>query len=189
MRFFSMFLILLGPFLAQAAQWAVPEDVPSVRQALQRAAPGDEIILADEVFSERIVISKPVRIIGHRDATLDGAGGRHAVAIQAQGVFIDGLTVRNADTCIKVNRGAGVTLAGVTVEDCDLGVRIAGQLLLRQSTITDGVAAVGRGTFAILDNDHDVVHVDDPLFPVPDTSAPAHLRFRAAPPGPGHNEM
>ncbi|MEM9580775.1 MAG: nitrous oxide reductase family maturation protein NosD [Pseudomonadota bacterium] len=75
-----------------AAEWQVPLRDGAIAETLDRAAPGDVLRLSPGTYSEAVVLTKPVSLIGD-DTTLNGPGTGSVITIDAPGVTVEGLTV------------------------------------------------------------------------------------------------
>lgn len=87
----------------------------SVADAL-RTAPAGEVIEVRGVISERVVIATPgIKLRGTANAAIDGApidGRGTGILIKAPGVEVSGLTVRNFEIGITVDKVADVVIQG-----------------------------------------------------------------------------
>src|SRR5690606_4230624 len=69
----------------------------SISEALGRAEEGDTIIIpGPQVYRERLVIAKPVRLIGANSPVVDSGGSGTTVLVTAPGVELRGLVLRNS---------------------------------------------------------------------------------------------
>jgi nitrous oxidase accessory protein len=73
-------------------------EVATIREAVERARPGDRVRLLPGTYREpTIVIDRPLELTGPRDAVIDGAGAeRHVIRVTADSVVVRGLTIANA---------------------------------------------------------------------------------------------
>jgi plastocyanin len=78
----------------------VPQDVPTIQEAVDRAEPGGLVLIAAGVYDEAVVVTTPyltIRGMDRNDTILDGdfalANGIHV--IEADGVAIENLTARH----------------------------------------------------------------------------------------------
>lgn len=123
----AAFLIILAcGSPAAATTWTVePEGaLRTIGAALEKAAPGDAIVLRGGVHTGPFTIDKPVRIVGENGPVIDGQGKGTVIKVAAPGVHIQGLTIRNSgdllasedcgllvaapEACIEENRFADV---------------------------------------------------------------------------------
>jgi nitrous oxidase accessory protein len=110
-------------FLAGSAQSdtliVTPQGTPySIDQALQKAMPGDTIVLRGGVYKGPFVIKKAMRLVGEDHPILDGGGRGTVVQLEAPGILLKGVTIRNSGDLLA-NEDAGVLVAapGVHVEE------------------------------------------------------------------------
>ncbi len=120
-------LALFVPWSARAAELRVGTS-DSLAAALERANPGDTVRL-EGVHAEHVTVRKPLRIVGARDAALDGGGAGTVLRIEADGVEVDGLEIRGSgdvysaeDAGIRIQRAANVSLRNVRIRDTLFGV-------------------------------------------------------------------
>lgn len=78
----------------------VPQDAPTIQEAVDRAEPGGSVLIAAGVYDEAVVVTTPyltIRGVDRNDTILDGsfalANGIHV--IEADGVAIENLTARH----------------------------------------------------------------------------------------------
>jgi nitrous oxidase accessory protein len=84
------------------------------------AAPGDTIILRGGVYRGPVAIRQSIRLVGEGGPVLDGGGAGTVVKLEAPGVFLKGLTIRNSGSLLA-NEDAGVLVAaprGHVEENC-----------------------------------------------------------------------
>jgi nitrous oxidase accessory protein len=117
---------LLG--LAAAAQIEVGTDVATLAEALERAKPGDRVVLGPGAWDGPVVLDKAITLAS-RGGTLVGKEG-HTLVIRAPGVVLDGLQIAGSgddlqgpDACIYVEPSAsGAVITGCTLSDCLFGI-------------------------------------------------------------------
>lgn len=111
--------------------------------ALRMARRGDTIVVRSGVYHEpRIVVAVPVTILGEHHPVFDGGGSHEILTVRADGVTIQGLTIRNVGSSYTEDR-AGIRLDGV--RDC----RIAGNRLVNTFF---GIYAARSSACTISDN-------------------------------------
>jgi parallel beta-helix repeat protein len=85
----------------------VPEDYPTVQEAINEADEGATIIIAPGTYHESIVINKTLTILGTEGSSSDFDGGGSGIAFTIQpdapGTIIDNVVITNWDQGIFVN--------------------------------------------------------------------------------------
>jgi parallel beta-helix repeat protein len=87
----------------------VPRDYPTIQAAVDAAFSGDTILVAAGLYSENVLVNKPVKIFGEdRDNTIvEGAGDfSYTVLVMADHVEIGGITARNGQAGIFLNHSS-----------------------------------------------------------------------------------
>ncbi len=83
----------------------VPDDYPSIQEAINHAKPGDTIIVRDGIYYEDIFVNKKLTLKSENGPTkciIDGSKIRSAlddvinIGLNADGVTIEGFTIRNS---------------------------------------------------------------------------------------------
>lgn len=70
----------------------------SISEAIKAAKPFDKIIIQEGIYKERIIINKPLEIVGIGLPILDGEKKGDIILIQSDCVIIEGLKVENTGT-------------------------------------------------------------------------------------------
>jgi len=113
----------------------VPQDYPTIQQAIDAASAGDTIQVdrrsgeSQSVYYERLVIDKELILVGESRETIiiDGGGTGTVIRIQADNVEIRGFTIRNVDqkySGIRANGYSYVTIANNTIEKSKYGISL-----------------------------------------------------------------
>jgi hypothetical protein len=148
----------------------------SIARAVQRAAPGDTIVVTG-TCRERVVITQPVSLHGRGTAVIDGSGAARARALLPEldgvivvdgttGVALSSLTVRNGrSNGIVATRGAAVIVKDVIAEgNAFMGLSVSDNSVVEivdSVTRSNGVSGfdvftssslILRGTFTASDN-------------------------------------
>ncbi len=88
---------LLIPLLLSSPLWAADWDVPNragaIKETLAQAADGDTLRLSPGVYTETLVLDRPVTLDGLGQATIDGQGNGSVITVTGPGVTVRGLTV------------------------------------------------------------------------------------------------
>ncbi len=108
---------------AEAGQSAT--STATLQQQIDAAAPEDIIVVDGGVYRERIVVNKPISLIGRNWPVIDGGGQGDVVTISADDAVISGFEIRNSGTSISTEPAA------IKVTDADR-VKITGNRV-RQS--------------------------------------------------------
>lgn len=113
----ALALLLLFPFASQGATILATH---SLTQAIASARSGDTIFVqGPTVFHERIVIDKPIRLIGSDSPVLDGDGIGTPLLIAAPDTEVQGLIVRNGGTDTShYDSGIMIQAPRATVTNC-----------------------------------------------------------------------
>jgi nitrous oxidase accessory protein len=165
---------VLAPFGAPAATLEVLAGGDNLRQALERAAPGDTLRLASGVHAGPVVVTKTLIVEGERGAIVDGGGSGQVIKVTAPDVTIRGLIVRNSgaeiakmDAGILLDRSADrAVVEDNTLEHNLFGIyvwgpkdavvrhnRIAGRTDLRISEAGDGIALWDTPGSSVVENE------------------------------------
>jgi hypothetical protein len=110
---------------AGGATITVPDDHPTVHQAIDNATDHDTIFIKDGVYNETVVVWRPLTIMGEsRDGTIIENGEDFALLVVAHRVHISNLTVRNHSdfTFAYIHQGSKCTVEDVVVRDSGNGI-------------------------------------------------------------------
>ncbi|HXH03465.1 MAG TPA: nitrous oxide reductase family maturation protein NosD [Candidatus Competibacteraceae bacterium] len=114
----ALLVPLCGGHAAGAAQLRIgPGDGP-LQAAVERAAPGDTLLLQAGVYPGNLLVDKPLVIQGEPGAVLDAAGQGDVVRVRAPDVTLRGLILRRSGFDLTAMNAA------VFVEKSASGVRI-----------------------------------------------------------------
>jgi parallel beta-helix repeat protein len=85
----------------------VPEDYPTVQEAIDAADPWATIIIAPGTYNESIIIDRPLTIIGGKGSSTDFAGGGSGIAVTilpaASGTIVTNIVITNWDQGIFID--------------------------------------------------------------------------------------
>ena len=104
----AAYLTLFG--VTSAAVIYVPDDYPTIQQAVNNAIPGDEIIVRDGIYTENVVVTKSNLVIrsenGSSKCTVFARNpSEHVILVRANRVVIEGFTITGAWNCSPVCAG------------------------------------------------------------------------------------
>jgi len=76
----------------------VPDDYPTIQEAINAANPGDTIFVRAGTYYENVVVNKSVLLVGeNKELTLiDGDGIGNVVSVIASNVIIHNFTIQNS---------------------------------------------------------------------------------------------
>ena len=119
-----------APALARAVGRVVGE---SIAEAVQRAEPGDTLVIARGIYREPvIIIDKPLEIVGEPGAILDGESKHGLIEIRADDVTVRNLVLRNVGTsyvedraAIRVENARRCRIENNSLEDGFFGIYLA----------------------------------------------------------------
>ncbi|HQV76466.1 MAG TPA: nitrous oxide reductase family maturation protein NosD [Flavobacteriales bacterium] len=106
---------------------------PSLKEVLANAAPGDTIHVHGEVHEGTITVEKPVVLIGHDGAVIDGDEQGEVLLIKADDVTIDGFTIRGSkisnledNAGIKASECRYTTIRNNFMDGCFFAIYLSG---------------------------------------------------------------
>jgi nitrous oxidase accessory protein len=121
----------LPRFDRAAAQDAGSASTLTLQQRIDAAAPEDIVIVDGGAYTERIVIDKPISLVGRNWPVIDGGGQGDVVTISADDVAISGFEVRNSGksissepAAIKVKSADRVQIIGNRIRDSYFAVHM-----------------------------------------------------------------
>jgi nitrous oxidase accessory protein len=131
-------ILLVALFLAfvfaelQAATIEVSKKCPltTLKAAIALATPHDTIIIREGVYLESgILITKPLSVIGKNNPVIDGGFKGEVFTIEANGVLLEGLTIRNVEVttlkdnaAIRLLRSSHCIVRNNTIENAFFGI-------------------------------------------------------------------
>lgn len=85
---------------AAPATIQVPDDAPTIADAIERAQPGDLVLIGAGVYHEAVRVDTPdltIRGVDRNETVIDAEGSNpYGIVVTADGVRVENLTVRNA---------------------------------------------------------------------------------------------
>jgi hypothetical protein len=125
-RFFQclVLLALLFPHPARSTTWHVPDDIPSIQEAIHAAAAGDDVLIAPGTYSEYDIVMKDGVLVhseqGASVTTVNPARrGRGFSCVNLQGgTTIEGLTILNGGGAPWAGGGVYSENSRVVIRDC-----------------------------------------------------------------------
>jgi len=99
--FLCMLACVVG--VASARTIYVPDDYAKIQWAVDSASDGDTIIVRDGTYYENVLVNKMLTIRsenGSANCIVDGGGGGTVITLNADGIKIEGFTVRNSGSLL-----------------------------------------------------------------------------------------
>jgi nitrous oxidase accessory protein NosD len=106
----------IQPTKAAPTTIIVPDNYPTIQQAINHANSGDTIFVRNGTYYENIVLNKAVSLVGEDKQTtnIDGNNSGNCVTIQSNGVVLEDFTIENGKLFdVEVNGN----VSGVVIED------------------------------------------------------------------------
>jgi parallel beta-helix repeat protein len=155
----------IQPVKTEPTAIVVPDDYPTIQEAINAASPGDTIYVKEGMYYENVVINKTISVIGeNRDTTIiDGRGIGSVISVEASNVTIRGFRVQNSGTAtldsgIRIQLAWRARIEENSVVNCDNGILaylLGGNHLIRNNIVTScqhGIFVQGSFDNVIGDN-------------------------------------
>jgi len=125
----------------------VPEDYPTIQEAINQASPGDTIQVSSGTYQENLFINKTLTLIGEdkNNTILEGSGYGSAV-IQANltTVNISGFTIKGGSNGIWLEKCSGSVITGNNITATDRSIWLH---YSHNNTVSDNTAIGGNVTW------------------------------------------
>ncbi len=108
----------------------VPDDYPTIQEAINNANPGDTIFVRKRTYYENIVINKSITLVGEdrENTIIDGNSVGNVVSIKTSNVKINGFTIRNSDPStgcgIFIERFGNSAISNNNIRNNGVGIQI-----------------------------------------------------------------
>ena len=152
---------------AKAGTITVPDNYPTIQEAINHAAQGDLVYIRNGTYFEHIEIGKAITLVGeNRDNTIidgQGQGFTPIIRINQTGVAVKNLTVRNTSKIevtfgILVFRTQNVSLIDLNVEETYDGImtnfsnntKILDNLITRN--YASGITSLSNWSYSLITN-------------------------------------
>lgn len=182
----ALLALILGAGIppGTAAEWTVRTGEP-IAAAIGQAAPGDTVVVERGRYEERLLIDKPLRLLGRGRPVLSAGNVGDTIRIKAADVSIEGFIVRDSgadltaqNACIYVEPGSDrVVVRGNDLAHCLFGLwlqgvrepRVQGNLITGKRELASPLRGNGiqlyATEFALIENNNisftrDGVYVD-----------------------------
>lgn len=141
-------LLGLACLSASGATFTVLPGAGSIAVAIERAEPGDMLVLAPGKHRGSVTVDRPLTIVGETGSVVDGGGQGTVITVAAPDVVLRGLTVINSgeklaseDSGIFVTvDGDGAIIEGNRLEENLIGIYLKGP----ENAVVRGNTIIGR---------------------------------------------
>jgi parallel beta-helix repeat protein len=91
----------------------VPDDYPTIQQAINAASSGSVVLVSSGIYHEHVIVNKSLRLLGDEKTStiIDSDNNGTAITVIADNVVIDGFTVRNS-SYVTTGTKAAIYLVG-----------------------------------------------------------------------------
>jgi len=122
----------------------VPDDYPTIQEAINAADSGDTIFVYNGTYYENVVINKTVSLIGENpiNTIIDGGKTGSVVYVRAINSSISGFTIQNSGTSnrasgVRVSHSSGnnISLNVITNNDCGIFIYGSSKNTMSNNTI------------------------------------------------------
>jgi parallel beta-helix repeat protein len=113
----------------------VPEDYPTIQEAVNAAKPGDTVLVGSGTYYESIFIDKPISLIGEckENTTVIGLGIGNVIYISSDIVTVSRFTIKGSgsnyispfdggDAGVMLDKCTNCTISNLIVTECCLGI-------------------------------------------------------------------
>src|SRR4030043_2238577 len=151
----------------KAVKITVPEEYPTIQEAINNANSGDTIFVRNGTYYENVVVNKPLNLKGEsrENTTIDWEGGEHTVEVTANYVNISGFGIQRStsqligNSSVMFNGGIGDSLTDCSVQYGYYGIILWGSY---ECTVANGTVE-GSGTGLVAINSSQIVFRDNEI--------------------------
>ncbi len=118
------------PVKAEPKTIIVPDDYPTIQEAIDNASAGDTVFVKNGVYHEHITIDKPLSLIGKdpQNTVIIGLIQRFAffaaIEVEADNILISGFTIKDGDMGIRVDKRKSCKIIGNNIENNSVGMNL-----------------------------------------------------------------
>lgn len=123
--------LLLATLLATGTRGAAVAQADTLQEQIDRAAPGDTLIIEGGIYNESVLIDKPLTLEGRDWPVIDGGGTGDVVTITADDVTLSRFVIRNSahavsqePAAIKVKGAHSPIIRSNRIENAHFGIHV-----------------------------------------------------------------
>lgn len=108
----------------------VPDDYPTIQEAIDAASPGDTVYVSAGAYFENVTIAKELTLQGkEKDTTIiNGSGGANVILITANGVTVKDLTVTNTASTsdgVRIDYANDCVIENINAHNNNIGIYLS----------------------------------------------------------------
>lgn len=124
----------------------VPDDYPTIQQAVNAVSPGSVVLVSSGVYHEHVIVNKSLELIGDEKTStiIDSDNNGTAITVMADNVRIEGFTLRNASYFLTTGARAAIHL--VRSNNCTVSNNILRITLVSEYSWNAQIVTIFQGT-------------------------------------------
>ena len=128
----------------------VPDDYPTIQEAINNANAGDIIYVRAGIYYENVIVNKTVSLVGEKKSTtiIDGKGMAYVINVTANKVNISEFTIRNANTGLYLWNSGGHNISCNIIANnlwCGIHLRTSTGNTIENNVVTNNRATAWWG--------------------------------------------
>jgi len=140
----------IQPVKSEPLTIIVPDDYPTIQEAINNANEGDTIFVRSGKYYENVVVNKTVSLIGENKSTtiIDGKGMAYVINVTANKVNISEFTIRNANTGLYLWHSGGHNISCNIIANnlwCGIHLRTSTGNIIENNVVTNNRATAWWG--------------------------------------------
>jgi len=105
----------IQPAKTEQATIVVPDDYPTIQEAINAAVDGDTVFVRNGTYYENVIVNRSIVILGEdkRGITIDGDGVGTGISVTADHVRVEGFSVQNCEAGIRVEGNENTVVSNI----------------------------------------------------------------------------
>jgi nitrous oxidase accessory protein NosD len=148
----AVLLLIVGPMVLssspQPREIRVPQDFPTIQEAIDHAVPGSVIHITPGTYQENLIVDRPLALRGEgQDQVIIGGGegcreGRSVILVSSQDVRIEELTITRCSIGIGIRGAAELIHLALTGNGIGLEIWDSARAYLENSSVSDNTVGI-----------------------------------------------